>query len=175
MESGLNNRCDGRVMALDVGDRRIGVAVSDPSCTLASPLTVVYRRSRRKDVEAIVRLASDEGAVRLVVGLPLDSRGGRGEQALKAIAYARRLAAALPIPVVLWDERLSTGDAEDLLLDAGRSSRYRRERIDAAAAAVILQDYLDALRKGDAEAEVVSVPGEDSTQRRGGAEEERGV
>ena len=174
MESGLRDQCEGRVMALDVGDRRIGVAVSDPSCTLASPLTVVYRRSRRKDVEAIVRLVSDEGVVRLVVGLPLDSRGGRGEQALKTIAYARRLAAALPIPVVLWDERLSTGDAEGLLRDAGRSPRYRRERIDAAAAAVILQDYLDALRKGGAEAEVVRAPGENSTQRREGAGKEKG-
>ncbi len=139
-------------MALDVGDRRIGVAVSDPSCTLASPLTVVERRSRRKDVEAIVRLVAEQEAAKLVVGLPLDSRGERGEQAQKVVAYARRLAAALPIPVVLWDERLSTGDAEEMLRDAGRSSRYRRERIDAAAAAVILQDYLDALQRDDVSA-----------------------
>ncbi len=143
------SRCEGRVMALDVGDRRIGVAVSDPSCTLASPLIVLERRSRKKDVEAIVQLASEEKIAKVVVGLPLDSRGNRGEQALKTIAYARRLAAVLPIPVVLWDERLSTGDAEEMLRDAGRPPRYRRERIDAAAAAVILQDYLDALQRGD--------------------------
>ncbi len=139
-------------MALDVGDRRIGVAVSDPSCTLASPLTVVERRSRRRDVEAIARLVAEERVTRLVVGLPLDSRGNRGEQASKTIAYARRLAAALPIPVVLWDERLSTGDAEGLLRDAGRPPGYRRVRIDAAAAAVILQDYLDALQRDDVSA-----------------------
>lgn len=147
---------NGRILALDFGERRIGVAVS--SGELASPLQVIHRKSRKKDVETIVSLVERERAELVVVGLPLDSRGEKGSQARKAISFARRLAASLKVPVVLWDERLTTVEAESLLRDAGKSSGRRRDIIDAAAAAVILQSYLNASEENRKAAEVVELP-----------------
>ena len=152
MESQMN----GRILALDFGERRIGVAAS--SGELASPLQVIHRKSRKKDVETIASLVERESAELVVVGLPLDSRGEKGTQARKATSFARRLAASLKVPVVLWDERLTTVEAESLLRDAGKSSGRRRDIIDAAAAAVILQSYLDASEENRKAAEVVELP-----------------
>jgi len=109
-------------------------------------------------VETIASLVERERAELVVVGLPLDSRGEKGSQARKAISFARRLAASLKVPVVLWDERLTTVEAESLLRDAGKSSGRRRDIIDAAAAAVILQSYLDASEENREAAEVVELP-----------------
>jgi putative Holliday junction resolvase len=142
-------------MGLDVGERRIGVALGDPSATLASPLTTVIRSSDRAAVEAIGRLAAEHGVEVLVVGLPLDAAGQAAAQARRVEAFARRLRAVPDVRVVFWDERFSTRTASESLLVAGtrggpaRSARQReaqRRRLDAAAAAVILQDYLDQQR-----------------------------
>jgi putative Holliday junction resolvase len=139
----LNSRSPGRVIALDVGERRIGVAVSDPTGTLATPHSVIHRRSKAEDFAAVARLVIELEAERVVVGLPLSLNGEVGPQARRVSRYARALAQRLDVPVELYDERYSTVTADALLTESGRK---RRVPIDAAAAAVILQDYLDSQR-----------------------------
>ena len=128
-----------RILALDVGERRIGVAVSDPTGTLATPHSVIRRRSKAEDFAAVARLAAELGAERVMVGLPLSLDGSVGPQARRVTRYAQALARTLSVPVELYDERYSTVTADELLAEGGRK---RRTPIDAAAAAVILQDYL---------------------------------
>ncbi len=137
-----------KLLALDVGERRIGVAVSDSAGLIATPLTVIRRRSKAEDFGKIVRLVREQGAEGLVIGLPLNADGSAGPQAQRVERYAAALADALSIEqlsvgLIMWDEHGSTQRAQALMIDAGQSAKKRRQRIDAAAAAVILQDYLD--------------------------------
>jgi putative Holliday junction resolvase len=134
----------GRLLALDVGDRRVGVAVSDPSGRLARPLTIIVRRSKREDFAKIARLVEEQSASGLVVGYPLNMDDTVGPQARRVQRYADALRQALSLPVILWDERLSSEEAADRLRAAAGSRRRRRMYLDDAAAAVILQEYLDA-------------------------------
>ena len=131
------------VLALDVGDRRIGVAACDPTGTLASPLTTIERSNEPSDIAAVLALASDHGAVEIVVGLPLSMSGARGPQARKVEGFTRALASQSPVPVNVVDERLSSVQAERLMRESGRRPSVNRALVDAAAAAVILQAYLD--------------------------------
>jgi putative Holliday junction resolvase len=133
-----------RVLALDLGDRRIGVAISDPTRTLARSLCVLERRSRQEDFAAIAELVREHEVELVVVGHPRSMNGTVGPQARRVERYAHALSKSLPVPMIFWDERLSTFTAEQLMIEAGRPARKRRKRIDAVAAAVILQDYLDA-------------------------------
>jgi putative Holliday junction resolvase len=139
-----------RVLALDVGERRIGVAVSDPTGSLARPLRTLVRGSREEDVTAIAALVAAESAELVVVGRPLSLDGSEGPQARRIARYAEALAAHLPIPVVLWDERYTTTEAEEILRQSRGEKQRRRARaagdLDAIAAAVILQSYLDSRR-----------------------------
>jgi len=130
------------VLALDVGDRRIGVAVSDPSGMLARTVTTVERTGR--DFGVIAGLVERHAADRIVAGYPRNMNGSVGEQARKVETYVRGLAKHVSVPIELWDERLSSAEAERLMREAGRRPEERRRRIDAVAAAVILQRYLDA-------------------------------
>lgn len=132
-----------RYMALDVGERRVGVAVSDETGLIARSLTVIQRSSRAEDCTRLRDLAAAHSVTALVVGLPLDSGGEEGPQARQIRRYGRRIADALALPVVFWDESGSTLAAQEALIAAGRSRRARRDRLDAVAAAAILQDYLD--------------------------------
>jgi len=132
-----------RLMGLDLGERRIGVAVSDPSRVLARGIEVIERRSVEKDLEAIARLAEEYEVEAVVVGYPRRLNGTAGEEAKKAEAFAAQIEAHLRLPVILWDERLSTVRAIRALAEGGK--RKRRLGIDAVAAVVILQDYLDSL------------------------------
>jgi putative Holliday junction resolvase len=149
-KSGLETRQDnipgspGRVMALDVGERRVGVALSDPSGTLATPHSVIQRRSKAKDFATVARLVTELDVERMVVGLPLTLNGEMGPQARRVTRYAQALARMLDVPVEFHDERYSTVTADALLVESGRK---RRVPIDAAAAAVILQDYLDSKQR----------------------------
>jgi len=129
-------------LALDVGDRRIGVAISDPTRLLARPLTVLARRSNVLDVSTIRQLAEQHDAMTIVVGIPYAADDEVGPQARKTLVFARYLRKHLPIEVVTWDERLSTQDAQRELIAQGARRARRRERLDAAAAAVILGDWL---------------------------------
>jgi len=133
-----------RLMGLDLGERRIGVAVSDPSRVLARGIEVIERRSVEKDLEAIARLTEEYEVEAMVVGFPRRLNGTAGEEARKAEAFAAQIEAHLGLPVILWDERLSTVRAARALAEGGK--RKRRLGIDAVAAVVILQDYLDSLR-----------------------------
>jgi len=133
-----------RVLALDVGDKRIGVAISDPSQVLARSLKVIERSSRQQDFAAVARLVEEYEVERVVIGYPRSLDGTVGEQAEKVKRYAAGLAKVLTVPVLLWDERFSTVTAERLMREAGLRGKKKRERIDAVAAAVILQDYLDS-------------------------------
>lgn len=133
-----------RILALDVGDKRIGVAISDPSQLLARSLKVIQRGSRQEDFAAVARLVEEYEVERVVVGYPRSLDGTVGEQADKVERYAAGLAKAMDVPLVLWDERFSTVSAEKLMREAGSRGKKRREWVDAVAAAVILQDYLDS-------------------------------
>ena len=135
-----------RVLALDVGDKRIGVALCDPEENLASPLTTVERTGESSDVDEVLRLADEHDAGEIVVGLPISLSGHRGTQARRVEGFARRLAERANIPVKSVDERLSTVQAERLLRESGIEPSRDRARVDAAAAAVILQSYLDSRR-----------------------------
>ncbi len=132
-----------RYLALDVGERRVGVALSDETGTLARSLTVIARASRAEDVARLRDLAAAHRVETLVVGLPLDSQGHEGPQARRIRRYGQRVAVALGLPVIFWDESGSTVQAQEAMIEAGHRRRTRRGRLDAAAAAAILQDYLD--------------------------------
>ena len=134
-----------RTLALDIGDRRIGVAVCDELGQLARPLATITRASKREDFERVARLVADLQVERVIAGYPRNLRGEAGPQARRVRRYAQALAAALTVPVELWDERYTTVEATQRLLDAGRRTERDRGQLDAAAA-VILQDYLDARR-----------------------------
>ena len=133
-----------RVLALDIGEKRIGVAISDLGQTLARSLQVIQRSSRQEDFAAVARLAEEYGVEKVVVGYPRSLDGMAGAQAKRVECYTADLAKALTVPVLLWDERFSTVIAERLMRQAGLGGDKKRERVDAVAAAVILQDYLDS-------------------------------
>ena len=136
----------GRILALDVGEKRIGVAVCDETATLARPLMAITRASRREDFGRIAQLAAEQGAERIVAGYPRSLSGAEGPQAQRVRRYVEALAQGLSVPVELWDERYTTVVATERLHDAGPRRRRDRGQLDAAAAAVLLQDYLDARR-----------------------------
>jgi putative Holliday junction resolvase len=136
-----------RALGLDLGTKRIGVAVSDLSGTIASPLTVIQRgRSRRHDHSRIAELVRVEEAECVVVGLPLSLSGEMGPAAAAARDEARALATVVAVPVETYDERLTTVTAERALAEGGVRGRARRQVVDKVAAAVILQSWLDARR-----------------------------
>lgn len=135
----------GRVLGLDLGDARIGVAISDDERRLAVPLGTV-RTGAPADVKAIAQLVAEHGVTLVVVGHPLLLSGEAGERARHAERFAEALRSALGVVVVLQDERLSTVEAERSLRDAGADGRRRRRAVDRSAATVILQSWLDGAR-----------------------------
>lgn len=135
-----------RVLGLDVGARRIGMALSDPEGILASPAGFLDRTTEEEDLRRVLEAASQHGVGRIVVGIPVSLSGRRGPQARAVDRFRRSLAGAFDLPVVSWDERLSTQHAERRLKEAGVEPSLERGRTDAAAAAIILQGYLDSLR-----------------------------
>ena len=142
-----------RVIGIDLGDRRIGVAVSDATGTLARPLKTLERGSSEQAAVALVRatieeLAQEDEVTCIVFGLPTRLDGTDNRQTPKVRRFVQRLAAEVDIPVVLQDERLSSHEAETRLAATERDWRTRKAQLDAAAAAVILQDYLDETRQG---------------------------
>jgi putative Holliday junction resolvase len=142
-------------LGIDPGDARIGVARSDPSGFLATPVETVRRG--KGDLARIARLLEEEGAIEVVVGLPRSLSGGEGPAAGKVRDFATRLARLIaPVPVRLCDERLTTVSAEAMLRDRGRKGTKRRAVVDQAAAVLILQHALDTERaSGAAPGEIV--------------------
>ena len=136
-----------RALGIDPGSKRIGIAVSDRSGTIASPLTVLQRsRSRQHDLQQIAALVRDEEAEVVVVGLPLNMDGSHGRAAQLAIDEARRLATVVGVPVEMHDERRTTVSADRSMLEAGLDAPARRQRVDKVAAAIMLQSWLDGRR-----------------------------
>ncbi len=132
---------------MDVGTRRIGMAVSDPLGILASPRGYIERKGIAADVDAVVQKAREWGVGRVLVGMPLTLRGKKGVQAQLVDEFCQRLETDGGVRVSTWDERFSTFDAERRMRAAGRSPSREKGRSDAAAAAVILQSYLDSKRR----------------------------
>ena len=134
-----------RALGIDLGSKRIGIAVSDRTGTIASPLTMLQRSgSVRRDHEAIRALVVEEEAEMLVVGLPLNMNGTSGPAAKAAIAEAEALATVVGVPVITFHERRTTVTADRALIEAGISAQARRKLVDKVAAAVLLQTWLDS-------------------------------
>jgi putative Holliday junction resolvase len=138
-----------RVLGIDLGTKRIGVAVSDRSGTIASPLTVVMRSGDvARDHQRIRDLVLEEEAERVIVGLPLSLDGGMGPAARAAVAEADAMASVVGVPVETFDERLTTVTAESVLREQRMRAEARRRVIDRVAAAVMLQTWLDSPQRG---------------------------
>ncbi len=140
-----------RILGLDVGDRRIGVAISDPLGLSAQALAVLERRNEAADIEELAALIEKYEVERIVVGLPRSLDGSIGRQAEKTLAFSKALSQRFAIPVESWDERLSTVAAERVLRDAKVKRDKRKRHRDAIAAALILQGYLERLRNNNLE------------------------
>lgn len=134
----------GRILALDLGSRRIGLAVTDALGITAQPLRTLNRKNNKADFAALLRLVRKHGVSEIVLGLPLTMRGESGTQAEKASAFAEELRAASGLPVHLIDERLTSAAAHRLLDESGLTREQRKGKVDAMAAVMILQSFLEA-------------------------------
>jgi len=135
-----------RVLGIDLGEKTIGVAISDAIWCVATPLQVIRRTNRNVDIASILSLANQHHAIGIIVGLPVNMNGSYGPQAEKMREFARHISELSQMLVVLWDERLSTVAVNRTLLDADMSRKRRREVVDKLAATYILQGALDRLR-----------------------------
>jgi putative Holliday junction resolvase len=140
-----------RILGIDLGEKRVGIALSDPTGSIASPLCVLDRSGIGDEdlARAIASIARERGAEVIVVGLPLNMDGSIGDSAKKAISFAGVLEDIAGIRVQLWDERLSTEAVKRAMIRAGIRKGKRKKAIDGAAAAFILQGYLDRRRWSD--------------------------
>lgn len=132
-----------KVLAVDPGEKRIGLAISDPTGTLARPLCVVKHTARAKDASEIIRLAEDKDVGLIVVGWALDAEGGVGYAARKAQRLADALAQQTSIPIRMWDESGTTRAAIQSRIELGVSRKKRKGHLDDLAASILLQDFLD--------------------------------
>lgn len=136
-----------RYLGLDIGSRRIGVAVSDELGLTAQPVLTLERRSnRREDVRSLARLARRFGVVGIVVGNPLHLSGSESPQATKIQVFAAELGELIGLPIHLWDERLTTHEAHEILYRSGQPRQKHRKVVDQVAATLILQSFLDGKR-----------------------------
>ena len=135
-----------RQMGLDVGEKTIGVAISDELGWTAQPLKTLRNKKRIQDLEKIKEIVEEYRISSIVVGLPLLMSGVEGSQARRVKAFASQLEKMVDVPVLFWDERFSTVAAERILIEADLSREKRKKQVDKIAAAIILQGYLDSLR-----------------------------
>lgn len=138
-----------RLLGLDFGDRRIGVAVSDELGLTAQPVLTLVRKNSKQDLKSLGRLLRKYGCAAIVIGNPLHMSGDISSQAAKAQAFAETLRATFSLPVHLWDERLTSAEAHRHLHAAGRPLSGHRAVVDQVAAVLILQSFLDAHRAGN--------------------------
>ena len=141
----------GRTLALDYGDRRIGIALSDEMGLVARPLMTLTRTNWPRDLDRLRAIVREQDVRRIVVGLPLDMDGERGGRARLTEAFIEKIRGATGLPVIPWDERLTTVQAERILISSDVSRARRRKVIDQVAAVILLQAWLDAQRAGGAE------------------------
>jgi putative Holliday junction resolvase len=135
-----------RILGLDIGSKRIGIAISDAEGSIAFPTGKIDRQGRERDLEALRALAAERGVERVVVGLPKHMDGREGVEAKAARDFAADLARVTELPVDTLDERLSTVEAERILRASGRRAKKQREVVDSVAASIILSTYLDKRR-----------------------------
>lgn len=140
-----------RILALDPGTKRIGIALSDELCWTAQPLETYARRSIEADVAHIQRLVRLHDVCEVVTGMPLRLHGGAGPEAKAVREFIEQLEKVLAVPVIAWDERFTSKAAEQMLIQANVSRKKRRGAVDRVAAALLLQSYLDGLSTGDTE------------------------
>jgi putative Holliday junction resolvase len=133
-----------RLLGVDYGQVRVGLAISDPDRKIAFPLTTHERRGREQDADFFRRIVEEEAIGTLVVGLPVHLDGREGQKATEARAYGQWLAEVTGLPLVFWDERFTTVEAESALWNAGLTHKKRKARRDRVAAQILLQAYLDA-------------------------------
>ena len=138
-----------KFLGLDIGDRRVGVAFGDSELRLATPVDVFTRASIAEDAETIGKFAREYDVERLIVGLPRNMDGTTGAQAEAVTRYAGQVAHTLNLPIIFWDERLTTVEATRRTQETGGRGKKARRGLDAIAAAVILQDYLDGQGHGE--------------------------
>jgi putative Holliday junction resolvase len=131
-------------MGIDYGTKRIGIAISDPSCTMAHPLDTVEVKADGSHIEHIRTLVGEYGITKVVVGLPYNMDGTIGASGEKVTAWADDLASSLSLPVVLWDERLTTSEAHEFLIGLKVKGKKRKHIVDKIAASIILNDYLNS-------------------------------
>ena len=143
-----SDRLTGRVLGLDVGSRRIGVAVSDPLGITAQGLETLQRRNKRSDLAALERVIRDYSVREIVVGLPLHMSGAEGTQSDKMQVFAEELRKRFRLPVHLWDERLTSAEANRLLRETELSIEKRAKAVDRMAAVLILQGWMESRRVG---------------------------
>ncbi|MEL7049792.1 MAG: Holliday junction resolvase RuvX [Pseudomonadota bacterium] len=139
------DRTNARLIGIDAGTKTLGLALSDVSWMIASPLETIRRKKFKSDLERLTALMDEHQVAGLVLGLPINLDGTEGPRAQSARALARNLTQALEHPILLWDERLTTAQAERLLIEADASRRRRSEVIDQLAATLILQSSLDRM------------------------------
>jgi len=142
--------CEGRILAIDPGTKRVGVAVCDPLRVTTRPVETIQRRSWKALVARITTLVRDFDAVAVVVGLPLESNGEESEMSVEARSMARKLSLSLDIPVFLQDERVTSYEAKRRLWEQGTSLEDTRKLVDSEAAAIILEDFLATLNSPSA-------------------------
>ena len=135
-----------RALGLDIGEKRIGVALSDPRGILATALTVLETKSEDDALKRIAALAREHDVEHIVVGMPFSLDGSLGPQARRVQSFIETLSKRTELPVVTWDERFSTVDAERVLVEAGVKREKRKKHLDSVAAAIVLQGYLDRQR-----------------------------
>ena len=133
-------------IAFDIGDKRIGVAVSDPFMQMALPYETYYRKNFKKDVEYLCTLAKNRNATLIVCGLPLNFDGSQSEQTLKTLSFIEELKKNTNIPIVTEDERFTTLEARRVLLEADVSRQDRKSVIDKIAASYILEGYMNKIK-----------------------------
>jgi putative Holliday junction resolvase len=138
--------CDMRVMGLDIGAKRIGVAISDETGTLAQGKGTVSRKNDLQAIKEIKDFIEEYKVEEIILGLPLHMDGTRGERAQDSLKFAEKLKEETGLPVKMWDERLSTKEVEDMLIAASVSRAKRKKVNDKLAAQIILQGYLDSLK-----------------------------
>lgn len=134
------------VIGLDLGSKTIGIAISDITRRIASPIETIARKKFTEDAKRLLAIAAERQAGLFVLGLPLNMDGSEGPRVQSTRAFARNLGKLTPLPIVFWDERLSTAAVERMLIDADTSRARRAEIVDKLAAAYILQSALDSLK-----------------------------
>ena len=136
-----------RILSLDVGKKKVGIAISDALGITAQPLDTLIRKAKKADLARIEKVIHDMNVSKIIVGLPLNMDGTEGPMAKEIYSFVKELEKEIRIPVELWDERLTTMEAERLLLEADLSRKKRKKLDDKIAAQLILQSYLDAIDK----------------------------